>query len=100
MFPAIFYLWFEAFPIVFTEQHHFNLGLSGLPYLGFVVSGMVTVSIYIWYITRRLNPYLEAHPETGPEIRLQIALFAAVCIPISLFGYVCPLPKDFLAIVH
>ncbi|GAA5873184.1 hypothetical protein JCM16303_006964 [Sporobolomyces ruberrimus] len=84
---AVFYLWFEAFPIVFTEQNHFNLGVSGLPYLGFVVSGIITVAIYIWYQLYRLNPYLAAHQEVGPEIRLQIALLAAVCIPISLFGF-------------
>ncbi|GAA6005794.1 hypothetical protein JCM11491_004013 [Sporobolomyces phaffii] len=84
---AIFYLWFEAFPIVFTERHHFNLGLSGLPYLGFVVSAAVTLAVYIWYQLHYLNPYLHAHPEVGPEIRLKLALFAAVCIPISLFGF-------------
>ncbi|GAA5935654.1 uncharacterized protein JCM15063_001764 [Sporobolomyces koalae] len=84
---AVFYLWFEAFPIVFNEKNHFNLGISGLPYLGFVVSGAVTLTIYIYYQVKVLNPYLEAHPETGPEIRLRIALVAAVCIPISLFGF-------------
>ncbi len=42
---AIFYLWFEAFPLVFTDIYHFNLGVSGLPFLGFVVSGAITVSV-------------------------------------------------------
>jgi DHA1 family multidrug resistance protein-like MFS transporter len=40
---AIFYLWFEAFPLVFTDIYHFNEGLSGLPFLGFLVSGSITV---------------------------------------------------------
>ncbi|GAA5958694.1 hypothetical protein JCM3765_006006 [Sporobolomyces pararoseus] len=84
---AIFYLWFEAFPIVFTEQHHFNLGLSGLPFLGFVVSGTITVMCYIWYQLRVVNPHLTANPDTPPEYRLRVAIFAAICIPISLFGF-------------
>lgn len=42
--------------------------------------------VYVWYQLYRLNPYLDAHPETGPEIRLKIAIVASVCIPISLFG--------------
>jgi DHA1 family multidrug resistance protein-like MFS transporter len=40
---AVFYLWFEAFPLVFGEIYHFNEGLSGLPFLGFLVSGSLTV---------------------------------------------------------
>lgn len=40
---AVFYLWFEAFPLVFSGIYHFNEGLSGLPFLGFLVSGIITV---------------------------------------------------------
>jgi DHA1 family multidrug resistance protein-like MFS transporter len=41
---AIFYLWFEAFPLVFSEIYGFSLGLGGLPFLGFIVTGIITVS--------------------------------------------------------
>lgn len=40
----IFYLWFESFPLVFRDIYHFNLGVSGLPYLSFVVVACITVS--------------------------------------------------------
>ncbi|GAA6031821.1 hypothetical protein JCM8097_002007 [Rhodosporidiobolus ruineniae] len=76
---ALFYLWFEAFPLVFTEMHHFNLGLSGLPFLGFVVAAAITNH----HIAGRY-----AKSPTGdlaPEVRLEIGLFAAPLIPISLF---------------
>lgn len=43
---AIFYLWFEAFPIVFNEIHGFRQGVSGLPYLAFVVSATITFTLY------------------------------------------------------
>jgi DHA1 family multidrug resistance protein-like MFS transporter len=44
---AIFYLWFEAFPLVFNDIYHFNEGVSGLPFLGFIVSGVLTVSSFL-----------------------------------------------------
>ncbi|GAA6063232.1 hypothetical protein JCM10212_005839 [Sporobolomyces blumeae] len=84
---AIFYLWFEAFPLTFEIGAGFSLGLAGLPYLGFVVSGVITLVVYIWYQLKVLNPRLDNNPELGPEVRLELALFAAVCIPISLFGF-------------
>ncbi len=33
---------------MFTDIYHFNLGLSGLPFLAFVVSGAITVSVVIF----------------------------------------------------
>ena len=32
------YLWFEAFPIVFTQTYGFNPGESGLAFMGILVS--------------------------------------------------------------
>lgn len=40
---AILYLWFEAFPIVFHDLYQFNLGMSGLVFVAFVVSAVFTV---------------------------------------------------------
>ena len=36
---CVSYLWFEVFPLVFGDIYHFNLGVSGLPFTAFVVSG-------------------------------------------------------------
>jgi hypothetical protein len=44
---AVFYLWFEAFPLVFIDIYHFNLSLSGLPFLAFIVTGVITVSLVL-----------------------------------------------------
>ncbi|KAJ7714331.1 major facilitator superfamily domain-containing protein [Mycena olivaceomarginata] len=50
---AVFYLWFEAFPLVFGDIYHFNEGLSGLP-LGFLVSGVFTVFfLHMYHIAPR-----------------------------------------------
>ncbi|GAA6002012.1 hypothetical protein JCM10207_003037 [Rhodosporidiobolus poonsookiae] len=82
---AIFYTWFESFPIIFNEIHHFNLGVGGLPYLGFVVSAVITFTFYVLYQKWHIAPRLAKNPDTPPEIRLELGLMAAPFIPISLF---------------
>ena len=37
------YLLFEAYPIVFTEAHHFNAGISGLMFLPIALGGTLAV---------------------------------------------------------
>ena len=106
---AVFYLWFEAFPLVFTDIYHFNLGESGLPFLGFIVSGIITVSavmicyfsthspglfiqyaVYCIYQKYHIAPrYAKAGGAVAPEIRLEIGLIASIFIPTSvlIFGF-------------
>ncbi|KAK4058517.1 hypothetical protein OIO90_000679 [Microbotryomycetes sp. JL221] len=82
---SIFYLWFEAFPLVFNNIYGFNLGIGGLPYLAFIVSGALTFTVYLWYQKKILLPRAINDPKFRPEDRLELALFAAVFIPVSLF---------------
>ncbi|KAF8917072.1 major facilitator superfamily domain-containing protein [Mucidula mucida] len=90
---AIFYLWFEAFPLVFTDIYHFNLGVSGLPFLAFIVSGAITYTVYclyqMYHIAPRMRRAKAAGKEAPPEIRLEIGLMASIFIPTSvlLFGF-------------
>ncbi|GAC71391.1 synaptic vesicle transporter SVOP and related transporters [Moesziomyces antarcticus T-34] len=87
---ACFYLFFESFPIVFTEMHGFNLGESGLPFLGLAASGVLTLLGYLWYLGKYFNPRFLAKAAKGiivPEDRLSIALFASFFVPLSLFGF-------------
>ncbi|KAK7036777.1 hypothetical protein VNI00_011443 [Paramarasmius palmivorus] len=89
MVYSVFYLWFEAFPLVFNEIYHMNLGVGSLPFLGFVVSGGATYTVYCLYLKYYLHPRFERNPNLDPEIRLYIGLFASIFIPISLliFGW-------------
>ncbi|BGP25194.1 benomyl methotrexate resistance protein [Rhodotorula toruloides] len=83
---AVFYLWFEAFPIVFAEYHGFNLGLSVLPFLGFLVTGAFTLLGYCLYHKYYFIPKQDRENwQTPPEQRLKLALIATPMIPISLF---------------
>ncbi|KAJ7615020.1 major facilitator superfamily domain-containing protein [Mycena polygramma] len=90
---AIFYLWFEAFPLVFTDIYHFNQGVSGLPFLAFIVSGALTYTVHCIYqkyhIAPRYARAAAANTEVAPEIRLEIGLMASIFIPASvlIFGF-------------
>ncbi|ESK95480.1 benomyl methotrexate resistance protein [Moniliophthora roreri MCA 2997] len=86
---SVFYLWFEAFPLVFNEIYHMNLGVGSLPFLGFVVSGSATYTAYCLYLKYYLHPRLDKNPDLPPEIRLYIGLIASIFIPVSLliFGW-------------
>ncbi|TNY21890.1 Benomyl/methotrexate resistance protein [Rhodotorula diobovata] len=83
---AVFYLWFEAFPIVFSEYHGFNLGVSTLPFLAFLVTGAMTLTAYMLYHKWYLIPKEDKNDWKLPaEERLRLALFAVPIIPVSLF---------------
>ncbi|GAA6049690.1 hypothetical protein JCM3770_004410 [Rhodotorula araucariae] len=84
---AVFYLWFEAFPIVFTEYHGFNLGVSTLPFLGFFVTGALTLLAYCLYHKYYLIPKYDRADwkDVRAEERLRLALFAVPFIPVALF---------------
>lgn len=84
---ALFYLWFESFPLVFNDIYHFSAGAQGLPFLGFAVAAIITYIGYAAY----LRYYLEPREARGmePEARLELALMASWSIPIAmlLFGW-------------
>ncbi|KAG9005773.1 hypothetical protein FRB94_001185 [Tulasnella sp. JGI-2019a] len=84
---AIFYLWFEAFPLVFDDIYGFRPGVDGLPYIGIIIGTFVALVINAawnkFYIERL---YMRGQP-VAPEERLKLALFAGIMIPISLFTF-------------
>ncbi|EEB91287.1 hypothetical protein MPER_10380, partial [Moniliophthora perniciosa FA553] len=82
---AVFYLWFEAFPLVFSEIYHMSLGVGSLPFLGFIVSGGITFTAYCLYLKYYLHPLIDRNPDLPPEVRLHIGLISSIFIPVSLF---------------
>ncbi|KAI1098894.1 MFS general substrate transporter [Jackrogersella minutella] len=83
-----YYSFFEAFPLVFTDMHGFNLGESGLPFLAFVPGLIIAVSGYIIWFRLKAEPVMrrEAPPLYGfPESRLFPAVATTLLAPIGLF---------------
>lgn len=84
-FVLIMIVWFEAFPIVFVKIHHFNLGVSGLPYLGLIVGAAVTYAAYASIFYFILEPKMAREGPPPPENFLSLALATSWFIPASLF---------------
>ncbi|KAJ7487470.1 MFS general substrate transporter [Mycena galericulata] len=83
------YINFEAYPIVFTEGHHLNAGISGLMFLPIMLGGAVAVTISVLVFNPRYEreaARLAPHA-VPPEFRLEMALFAAPIYAVAFFWF-------------
>ncbi|KAG7571210.1 hypothetical protein FFLO_00883 [Filobasidium floriforme] len=83
---ALFYLFFESFPLVFGNIYGFNLGEQGLAFLGYLVTAFFTYTSYVLYLRYRIRPLSDSGHMT-PEDRLEIGLIASTLIPVSTLIY-------------
>lgn len=87
---AVFYLWFESFPLVFTDIYGFKGGIAGLPFLALAVGAIVSYIGYCAYNIFYLGPrFQKLNFNVPPEEFLRLSCFAGIFIPISLlmFGW-------------
>ncbi|KAI0324201.1 MFS general substrate transporter [Cubamyces sp. BRFM 1775] len=83
------YLLFEAYPIVFTEGHHFNEGITGLTFLPIFIGGVLGVLSYLVFFNPRYERAMAAfkpHP-VPPEYRMELCLWAAPMFAVSFFWF-------------
>ncbi|KAL7269270.1 hypothetical protein RUND412_008077 [Rhizina undulata] len=84
---GVLYLFFQAFPLVFGNVHHFSLQLIGLTFLGLFV-GMVSgiLSDPVWG-----RNYARLVAKNGgvsqPEFRLPPAMLGGILVPIGMFWF-------------
>ena len=95
---AIFYSFFEVFPIVYavgfpakpqsvTQGYGLNAGEIGLIFLSITVGVSIAIPSYIVYLKYYANPQIIAHLPAlpAPETRMIPALFSAPLVTIGLF---------------
>jgi DHA1 family multidrug resistance protein-like MFS transporter len=82
---AIFYSFFEAFPLVYQSMYGFNLGELGLTFLSVTVGVIIALTWYWWYIHTIVTPSILAHGLGAPERRLIPALYVTFFVPAGLF---------------
>lgn len=84
---AIFYLFFEAYPIIFEGLYHMNTGIAGLAFLPILVGAVIALVIFIWYDTvLRRAQKTNAHWASVEEYRrLPLACLGGPLYVISLF---------------
>lgn len=79
-----FYLFFEAFPIVFGGVYNFTLVEVGLAFLGFCVGCCIAYSICIVFLTKVVAKKAKNNQFT-PETFMILAMWTCLCLPLSLF---------------
>ncbi|KTB11867.1 Fluconazole resistance protein 1 [Nakaseomyces glabratus] len=81
-----FYLFFEAFPIVFAGIYHFTLVEVGLAFLGFCVGCVFAYTALIIFQEKVIRKkFLEG--KFRPELFLILAMCLGWCLPFSLFFF-------------
>jgi len=93
---GILYLFFGAFPLVFSTNHGFNLWQNGLTFLGLVIGQFVAVLVNPLFRKNYLHLVAEQRAKSGsegkhqrpePEFRLPPAIVGGILVPISLFWF-------------
>lgn len=83
---GILYLFFGAFPLVFSNNHGFTLSQVGLTFLGLFVGMVFGISCDpLW---RRYYQRLVVRNQgtSEPEFRLPSTVAGALIVPVGLFG--------------
>lgn len=81
---SIMYIWFEAFPIVFLEIHHFTLIQMGVTYCAIMIGILAGGLLYIPYILKRFTRKLQGGEMVEPEVFLPMAIVGAILMPIGV----------------
>ncbi|KAL5520625.1 hypothetical protein ACEPAF_2626 [Sanghuangporus sanghuang] len=91
---SIVYFFFEAFPIVFVEQNHFQFQLGGLPFIGITLGMIICVATTdkLTRMSRHVKlPFIDppgvGTPADAPEAGLKVVLIACILTPVSLFWF-------------
>lgn len=92
---AIFYSFFEVFPLIFPKIHHFSPGATGLSFLSVSIGVLVTVPVGLCYYGVFVEPGLVKNGAPVAEIWLQPGLIGCFLLPIGLFivGQYLPRPS-------
>ena len=88
---SILYLFFEAFPLVFKNNHGFDLQDIGLSFIGLgigevgglLLSGPVVRALTNWFLRGKNR----AEELRKPEYKLIPAMLGAILVPIGMFWF-------------
>lgn len=84
---GLLYLYFEAYPLVFSDRHGFNEGQLGLAYIPIVIGTMCAFVAHHWQNKFYLRKKRENGGRTVPEARLAWALFGGPIFALALFWF-------------
>lgn len=82
---AIFYCFFEAFPIVFQRMHGFSLGSAGLTFLAVPLGLAIAIPAQLSHFKFYVEPFLMKHGAPVPEFWLKHTLIVSIFASVGLF---------------
>ncbi|KAK4068293.1 uncharacterized protein Triagg1_7536 [Trichoderma aggressivum f. europaeum] len=82
---AIYFTFFEVFPLVFPPFYGFHLGQTGLAFLACEVGSILALILYFAYLHFYMIPDNIKNGFREQEHRLLPAIFGSVVLPIGLF---------------
>ncbi|KAK5689962.1 hypothetical protein LTR17_026088 [Elasticomyces elasticus] len=82
---GIYYSFFEAFPLVYSDIYGFSLGITGLTFLSIGIACILGVTTFLLYQFYYLIPDIKKNGMRPPEHRLVPALFGVIMLPIGYF---------------
>ena len=85
---GLVYCLLEAYPYVFQEIYSFNLGVSGLPFIGLILGQVLGVSYILSQHTNYAQKLAENKNVPVPEWRLGPTLLGAPVFTIGIFWWV------------
>src|ERR1051325_7686104 len=84
---GLLYIWFESFPLVFTEIYGFNLGLEGVAFLGILVGTLIACTCLFSWLYFYQEKQFDENGNIEPEKRLIPAMVGCFFVPICLFWF-------------
>ncbi|KAI5780379.1 major facilitator superfamily domain-containing protein [Geopyxis carbonaria] len=91
---GILYLYFAAYPLVFTKEYVWKSGPSGLAFLGIGLGVLIATGTSSYSNKLYLRAIEKYGRDGAPEARLPLSLFAAVASPVSAFWFAWTGDKD------
>lgn len=84
---ALLFIFFEAYPVIFSGIYGFNAGETGLCFIAFGIGICLSIPI-IWYFNRMAKNVAKANGgQIRPEIRLHMVAFTAPLMVIGFFWF-------------
>ncbi|KAF2832809.1 MFS general substrate transporter [Ophiobolus disseminans] len=84
---GLLYIWFESFPLVFSEIYGFNLGLEGVAFLGILVGTLIACACLFTWLYFWQEKQFDDNGNIEPEKRLIPAMVGCFAVPICLFWF-------------
>lgn len=84
---GIYYIFFQAYPIIYNNIYHFNMGEEGLTFLAIGVGQLFTLIIYLWFDKYYHDAVVRDAAWTKREEyrRLPLACIGAPVLSIGMF---------------